>query len=153
MILMPMTFIFSRILVLNGIPALITNLIIDVSGGNKVVILLMVDLILFIAGFFVDATVLQLVLVPLFLPLMAAINVTQTQLAVIMFVSIGVGTITPPMAMNIFIAARLTELDVKDVVPPIWAFVFLLGIPMLLLVTFVPEVSLWLPRLVMGNIV
>ena len=152
MILMPMTFIFSRILVINGIPAMLTQIIMDVSGGNKIIILLMVDLILFIAGFFVDCNVLQLVFVPLLLPLMKTIGVAETHLAVIMFVAIGVGTITPPMAMNIFIAGRIIDIPTTDIIKPIWPFVFGLGVPMMLIVTFLPELSLWLPRLILGTV-
>ena len=83
---------------------------------------------------------------------MAQIGISQTHLAVIMFVAIGVGTITPPMAMNIFIAGRIIDLPTTEIVRPIWPFVFALGVPMMLLVTFVPELSEWLPRLVMGTL-
>lgn len=148
MILFPMTYIFSRILVMEQVPAMLTNVILAVSS-NKLVILLMIDLILFIAGFFVDCSVLQLVFVPLLLPLCKTIGVSSTQLAVIMFVSIGVGTITPPMAMNIFITARILKLPTKDVIGPIWPFVGFVGIPMMLLVTYIPQLSTWLPNLLM----
>ena len=144
MILFPMTYIFSRILVLEQVPSMLTNLILSIST-NKFVILLMIDVILFIAGFFVDCSVLQLVFVPLLLPLCKAIGTSATQLAVIMFVCIGVGTTTPPMAMNIFLTARILKLDTKDVIKPIWPFVFIVGIPMILLVTYIPWLSEWLP--------
>jgi C4-dicarboxylate transporter DctM subunit len=148
MILFPMTYIFSRILVLEQVPSALTDLIYNVST-NKYVILLMIDVILFIAGFFVDCSVLQLVFVPLLLPLCQSIGVSTTHLAVIMFVSIGVGTMTPPMAMNLFISARILKLPVKDVIEPIWPFVGLVGVPMLLLVTYVPALSEFLPKLLL----
>lgn len=148
MILFPMTYIFSRILVMEQVPSMLTNLILSVST-NKYVILLMIDIILFIAGFFVDCSVLQLVFVPLLLPLCKTIGVSATQLAVIMFVCIGVGTITPPMAMNIFLTAKILKLDTKSVIAPIWPFVFLIGIPMILLVTYVPAFSTFLPNLLL----
>ena len=147
MILFPMTYIFSRILVMEQVPSMLTNLILSVSS-NKYVILLMIDIILFIAGFFVDCSVLQLVFVPLLLPLCKAIGVSATRLAVIMFVCIGVGTITPPMAMNIFLTAKILKLETKDVIAPIWPFVFFIGIPMILLVTYVPWLSEWLPSII-----
>lgn len=151
MILFPMTYIFSRILVMEQVPSLLTDFILGITS-NKYIILLMIDIILFIAGFFVDCSVLQLVFVPLLIPICAAIGITQTHLAVIMFVCIGVGTITPPMAMNIFITARITELPTKDVIQPIWPFVTYIGFPMILLVTYVPAISEWLPKLVLGSI-
>lgn len=146
MILFPMTYIFSRILVMEQIPSVLTQMILGIST-NKYVILLLIDVILFIAGFFVDCSVLQLVFVPLLLPLCKAIGVSATQLAVIMFVCIGVGTITPPMAMNIFLTSRILKVPTKDVIKPIWPFVFFIGIPMILLVTYVPALSEWLPNL------
>jgi C4-dicarboxylate transporter DctM subunit len=149
MILFPMTYIFSRILTLQQVPSLLTNFILSISS-NKYAVLIMIDLILFVAGFFVDCSVLQLVFVPLLYPLCKLIGVSATHLAVIVFVSIGVGTITPPMAMNLFITSRILKLPVKDVIQPIWPFVFFVGIPIMLLVTYCPFVSEWLPKLVLG---
>jgi len=148
MLLFPMTYIFSRILVLNNVPTLLTQMILGIST-NKYVILLIIDVILFIAGFFVDCSVLQLVFVPLLLPLCKSIGVSAIHLAVIMFVCIGVGTITPPMAMNIFLTARICQCDIKEVIKPIWPFVFFVGIPMILVVTYVPAFSEFLPNLIM----
>ena len=148
MILFPMTYIFSRILVLNNVPTLLTNWILSISDDRNV-ILAMIALILFIAGFFVDCNVLQLVFVPLLLPLCSMIGVSAIHLAVIMFVCIGVGTITPPMAMNIFLTARICQCDIKEVIKPIWPFVFFVGVPMILIVTYVPAFSEFLPNLLM----
>ncbi|MCI9133112.1 MAG: TRAP transporter large permease [Lachnospiraceae bacterium] len=148
MILFPMTYIFSRILVLNNVPTLLTTWILSISD-NRYIVLAMIALILFIAGFFVDCNVLQLVFVPLLLPLCHMIGVSATHLAVILFVCIGVGTITPPMAMNIFLTARICQVDIKEVIRPIWPFVFLVGVPMILIVTYVPAFSEFLPHLIM----
>ena len=151
LIMFPMTLIFSRIMVTNGVPDMITNLITGVSD-NRLVILLILDIVLIIAGCFLDAGVLLLVLTPLLLPTATAIGLTQTQLGVIMFVAVGVGTITPPMAMNIFITGKACNVTVKDMMAPLWPFLVFGAIPVLLLVTYVPELSLWLPRLVMGAV-
>lgn len=147
MILFPMTYIFSRILVMEQVPAMLTAWILSISE-NRYVIILLIDLILFAAGFFVDCSVLQLVFVPLLLPICKSIGVSVTQLAVIMFVCIGVGTQTPPMAMNIFLSARILNLNTKDVIKPIWPFVFYIGLPMILLVSYVPALSEWLPAVI-----
>lgn len=151
LIMFPMTLIFSRIMVTNGVPDMITNLIIGVSD-NRFVILFILDVVLIIAGCFLDAGVLLLVLTPLLLPTASAIGLTQIQLGVIMFVAVGVGTITPPMAMNIFITGKACNVTVKDMMAPLWPFLVFAAIPVLLLVTYVPELSLWLPRLIMGTV-
>lgn len=151
LIMFPMTLIFSRIMVTNGVPDMITNLITGVSD-NRFVILFILDVVLIIAGCFLDAGVLLLVLTPLLLPTASAIGLTQIQLGVIMFVAVGVGTITPPMAMNIFITGKACNVTVKDMMAPLWPFLVFAAIPVLLLVTYVPELSLWLPRLIMGTV-
>lgn len=151
LIMFPMTLIFSRIMVTNGVPDMVTNLITGVSD-NRFVILLILDIVLIIAGCFLDAGVLLLVLTPLLLPTAAAIGLTQIQLGVIMFVAVGVGTITPPMAMNIFITGKACNVSVKDMMSPLWPFLVFAAIPVLLLVTYIPELSLWLPRLIMGTV-
>jgi C4-dicarboxylate transporter DctM subunit len=151
LIIFPMTLIFSRILVVNGVPAMVTQLITGISQ-NKLVILLILDGILIIAGCFLDAGVLLLVFTPLLLPTAAYVGIPQVQLGVIMFVAVGVGTITPPMAMNLFITGKVCEVGVKDMMKPLWPFLVFGAVVVLLLVTYIPEFSLWLPRLVMGAV-
>lgn len=151
LIMFPMTLIFSRILVTNGVPDVITKLITGVSD-NRLIILFVLDVVLIIAGCFLDAGVLLLVLTPLLLPTAAAIGLTQIQLGVIMFVAVGVGTITPPMAMNIFITGKACDVSVRDMMAPLWPFLVFGALPILFLVTYFPRLSLWLPRLVMGAV-
>lgn len=151
LIMFPMTLIFSRIMVTNGVPDMITSLITGISD-NRYVILLILDLVLVLAGCFLDAGVLLLVLTPLLLPTATAIGLTQIQLGVIMFVAVGVGTITPPMAMNIFITGKACNVSVRDMMSPLWPFLVFGALPVLILVTFVPELSLFLPRLIMGAV-
>jgi C4-dicarboxylate transporter DctM subunit len=148
MILFPMTYIFSRILVLEQVPSALTDMILNISS-DKYVILLMIDVILFIAGFFVDCSVLQLVFVPLLLPLCQSIGVSTTHLAVIMFVSIGVGTMTPPMAMNLFYQREDLKAPSQGCHRPDLAICGPGRCPMLLLVTYVPALSEFLPKLLL----
>ena len=151
LIIFPMTLIFSRILVVNGVPELVTQFISSIST-NRYVILLIIDIILFIAGFFLDAGILLLVFTPLLLPTAMMVGISQVQLGVIMFVAVGVGTITPPMAMNLFITGKICDVSVKDMMSPLWPLLLFGALPVLILVTFVPELSIWLPKLVMGAV-
>ena len=66
---------------------------------------------------------------------------------VIVFVALGIGSITPPMAMCLFVTARLCKVTVADMIRPLLPFVFFVGMPVLLLVTYVPALSEWLPRI------
>lgn len=150
LIMFPMTLMFSRIMVVNNVPAMVTAFITGVSS-NKYVIMLIVDIVLLLAGCFLDAGVLLLVFTPLLLPTANMIGMSQVQLGVVMFVAVGVGTITPPMAMNLFITGKVCDVSVKEVVRPLLPFLFV-SLFVMLLVTYVPEVSIFLPKLVLGNV-
>ena len=149
LIIFPMTLIFTRILVLEGVPGMVTQFILSISD-NRIIILLVIDLVLILAGFFLDANVLLLVFTPLLMPTATAIGVGQIQLATIIFVSIGIGSITPPMAMALFVTAKLCNCSVGSLVKPLIPFLVFGAFPILLLVTYVPSVSLWLPGLIMN---
>lgn len=146
MIILPMVSIFSRYLILNQVPQTIAGGISDITT-NPVIIMLLIDLILVIAGMFLDAGVLILVITPMLVPTAQMIGMSLIQLAVIMFVCVGIGTVTPPMSMNLFIASKASGIEVMDMMTPLKPLLFIGCIPILLLVTFVPELSLWLPRL------
>ncbi|WP_273227689.1 TRAP transporter large permease [Geosporobacter ferrireducens] len=150
LIMFPMTLIFTRILVLNGVPGMVTQFITGISS-NKYVIILIIDLVLILAGCFLDAGVLLLVFTPLLLPTAAIIGIGEIQLGVMMFVAVGVGTITPPMAMNLFITGKITGVEMMDMMKPLLPFLLFAAIPILILVTFVPAVSTFLPSLILSG--
>ena len=92
---------------------------------------------------------LLLVFTPLLLPTATAIGVSAIQLAVIIFVSIGIGSITPPMAMVLFVTAKICDVKIGDIIKPLVPFLLFGAVPILLLVTYCPFVSEWLPSLLM----
>lgn len=142
----PMSAIFSRMLVLDNVPQLIANTLLALSS-NEYVIMLLIDLVFIIAGLFVGPTVIVYVITPLLMPTAKAIGMDMIQLGAILFVAIGVGNITPPMASNLFIASKAVGVDSTRVIPPMLVYFVCVGLPVLLLTTFVPELSLWLPSL------
>jgi C4-dicarboxylate transporter DctM subunit len=148
MFIIPMVHILSRYLVLEGIPQSIASGISSVTT-NPVIIILLIDLVLVLAGFFLDAGVLILIITPMLIPTARMINLSMTQLAVIMFVCVGIGTVTPPMAMNLFITSKASGVPVSGMIKPLIPMLVFVCIPILLLVTFVPNLSLWLPEVVM----
>ena len=140
LMIFPMTLIFSRLLVMNGVPEMVTNFMMSVSD-NRYVIMLLLDILLVVAGFFLDCNVLLLVLTPLLLPTATAIGLSQVHLATMVFVAIGIGGMTPPMA---------TPLCDADLIQTCRAMIpsFLFGaLPVMFLVTYVPFLSEWLPSL------
>ncbi|WP_052144540.1 TRAP transporter large permease [Halalkalibacter okhensis] len=149
LIILPMVMIFTRLLVLNNVPHMIAEGMQNISTNPNVLLFLIV-LILFFAGFFLSTGVLIFVFTPLLMPTANAIGLDPIQLGTILFVAIGVGTLTPPLAMNLFVVSRTSGVPMQDLMKPLLPFLFFGAIPILFLVTYVPEISLWLPRLIMG---
>ncbi|MGN0735037.1 MAG: TRAP transporter large permease [Anaerovoracaceae bacterium] len=148
MIIFPFATLFTTTAVMNGLPNLLANFI----GGLDVpswVLLIVIDLIFLFAGCFFDAPILTLVIPPLLTPTMNMLGVSGEQFGVMVFMAIGIGSCTPPMATNLFIAARVGKVDVKEVIPPLMKMLLFVAIPSMLLVTFVPALSTWLPNLIL----
>ena len=145
-IIFPFTMIFTRIMVTNGVPDMVTNFVTGISS-NRIVVIMILVVVLFIAGFFLDGNILLLVLTPLLLPTATSVGMSVVQFAVVVFVALGIGSITPPMAMSLFLCARLGDCAVEKMVPPMIPYIIFGSVPILLLVAFVPGVSEFLPSL------
>lgn len=145
-VLFPMTMIFSRILTLNHVPDMFAELVLSLTS-NKILIILLIDLLLFILGFFIDGNVIILTVVPMLAPIATTIGVSVVQLAVIVFVAIGIGAITPPMATCLLSCSRICGVTVKDMMKPVMLFLFFGAVPVMLMVSFIPALSEWLPAL------
>lgn len=145
-IMFPMTLIFSRLMTLNHIPELVAELMLGITN-NRIGLILLIDLLLFFIGFFLDGNVIILTLVPLLTPIATTCGIDTIQLAVIVFVSIGIGSITPPMATCLMACSRVCDVPIHKLIKPILPFLLFGALPILLLVSFVPVVSTWLPGL------
>lgn len=148
MIIFPFAMIFTKIMVMNGLPNLLMTFINSLSAP-RFVLLLVIDVLFILAGCFFDAPILTLVIPPLLTPTMNMLGVTPEQFGVIVFMSIGIGSCTPPMATNLFIAAKVGKVEMRDVIKPLLPMIFCVAIPVMLLVTFVPQLSMWLPGLIL----
>jgi C4-dicarboxylate transporter DctM subunit len=145
----PFAMIFSRIMVTEGVPQALMGFITGITS-NKVILLLLIDLLLLLVGCFFDAPILSLVLPPIMTPTMEMLGVGSVQFGVIVFVALGIGAFTPPMAVHLFVAAKVGNIELRDILPPLMPLLFIIAIPVLILVTFVPALSNWLPGLVLG---
>lgn len=143
MLMLPMAMIFSRIMVAENLPAKLSQLILSVSS-NKYIIILLIDIVLFVAGMFIDTNIILLVFTPLLLPICSAVGVSSVQLGCMMFVAIGIGTITPPMSMGLYIVERVTGVKVQDQIKPLLPLIAISSV-VLLLVSYIPFLSEWLP--------
>lgn len=133
---------FSRVLTLMQVPQIVSEWILN-SFSNKVVILLVINLVLLVVGMVMDTTPAILILTPILLPIATAIGVNPVQFGVIMIVNLAIGFITPPIGINLFVASSLTDVPVMDIakksIPMIICFLIAL-----LLFTFIPSISLML---------
>ena len=147
MIIFPFAMIFSKILVVQQVPAMMMDAV-NSFTDNKIVILILIDVILIVTGLILDAPVLTLVIAPIMMPTVTMIGVSPVQFGVIIFVAIGIGACTPPLAITLFVASKIGKMNLRDMLPPLWPFLFGVAIPVLVLVTFVPALSEFLPNLV-----
>ena len=133
---------FSRVLTLMQVPQIVSEWILT-NFSNKIIILLVINLVLLAVGMVMDTTPAILILTPILLPIVTAIGVNPIQFGVIMIVNLAIGFITPPIGINLFVASSLTDVPVMDIakksIPIIICFLIAL-----LLFTFIPSISLML---------
>lgn len=133
---------FSRVLTLMQVPQIVSEWILT-NFSNKIIILLVINLVLLAVGMVMDTTPAILILTPILLPIVTAIGVNPIQFGVIMIVNLAIGFITPPIGINLFVASSLTDVPVMDIakksIPMIICFLIAL-----VLFTFIPSISLML---------
>ena len=135
--------VLSFVLSFTGLPQAISTLMLGISD-NKIVILLVINLILLIVGTFMDMAPALLIFTPIFLPVVTALGMSPVQFGIMMIMNLAIGTITPPVGSVLFVGCSPAHLPVEDVMKKLVPF-FLVIVAGLLVVTFVPALSMWLP--------
>jgi len=149
LIMVPLVSIFTNIVIKSGATQALTNWMLA-TFQEKWLLLLIIDIIFVVCGFFFDANVLTLVLPPILMPTMTALGVSPLQFGCIVFCAIGIGAMTPPVASNLYLCARVCKIDAMSICKPLWPLIFLVAVPVLLLVTYVPALTCWLPGIIYG---
>lgn len=145
MFLVATTSIFSWYVAFENIPQRLVNAVLDVTT-NKYVILLGMNLVLFLVGAFIDGTPAQLLLVPILAPLAYTIGISPYHIASIIIINLVFGLITPPVGTSLFVGCSVARLPMESIVKEMkWLFPTMIVV--LFLVTFVPAISLTVPRL------
>ena len=133
---------FGRILTLERVPMLIADFF-ESATDSRVVLLMLINILLLFVGCFMDTNAAIIILAPIFLPIVEAMDVDPIHFGIIMCVNLAIGFVTPPMGANLFVASNLSKVSVFDIarkaVPFILAFLIAL-----LLITFVPQISMFL---------
>ena len=135
----------SWVMAYTGIPAAISNAIMSIST-NKYVILLLMNLVLLVVGMFLDITPACLIFTPIFLPIVQSLGMDLVQFGVVLTFNMCMGTMTPPVGSVLFVSCGISKVPIERVFKPLLPYVGAL-LMVLLLVTYVPAVSLALPRL------
>lgn len=130
------------------IPYIIEEAILAVSE-NKIIILLTINLILLIVGFFMDMTPAILIFTPIFLPIAESLGVDPVHFGIMMTFNLCLGIVTPPVGSCLFVGCSVGKVRLAQVIPYMLPMYVALIIT-LLLVTFIPQISLLLPQLLLG---
>ncbi|HAF1615542.1 TPA: TRAP transporter large permease [Salmonella enterica] len=130
---------------ITNIPAALSDMILGISA-NKLVILLVITVFLLIIGAFMDIGPPILIFTPILLPIMAKLGVDPVHFGIIMIYNLAIGTITPPVGSGLYVGASVGKVKVEEVIKPLLPFYGAI-IGVLLLITYIPEITLFLPRL------
>jgi tripartite ATP-independent transporter DctM subunit len=137
---------FGYIMALMQLPAHVTSFFLTVSD-NKYVILFLINILLLFLGTLMDMAPLILICAPILLPVVQTFGVDPVHFGVIMLVNLGIGLITPPVGSVLFVGCAVAKLSIEQVTRKIWPFYVAMFI-VLMLVTYIPAISIWLPRLI-----
>lgn len=150
MVMLFAVLMLSRLYVMEGVPNLIMDTLTQVSS-NPLVLILMINLFMIIIGMLMDDLSSVMLCTPLLLPLVVQLDINPIQFAAILGVNLGMGNITPPTAPLLYLSGQLNQVPVTETIRPTLYLLLFAWLPTLLLTTYVPEISLWLPRLLLGQ--
>ena len=137
--------ILTYVVVQENIPQLISG-ILSGSDISPFMFLLLVNLLVLLLGCILDATVIILVIVPLFIPTCQALGIDLVHFGVLIVINSMIGLITPPYGILLFVINAVTGIPLKEIIAEIWGFLAALLIALLLIILF-PQIVLWLPQL------
>lgn len=138
---------FGRILTITQVPVDIANAILAVTS-SKILILLMINLLLLVVGTFMETNAAIIILVPILLPIVTALGVDPIHFGIIMVMNLAIGFITPPLGANLFMACQISNVKFDALARAIIPWIVVM-VATLMLVTYIPQISLWLPSVLL----
>jgi tripartite ATP-independent transporter DctM subunit len=145
MMLIGFSVAFGYMMALMQIPARITEFFLGISE-NKYVFLFLVNILLLVLGTFMDLAPMLLICTPIFLPVVVKLGIDPVHFGMIMILNLGIGLITPPVGPTLFVGCAVGKVTMEQVSKELWPFYGAMCFA-LLLVTYIPAISLWLPGL------
>ena len=140
--------LFAHILTTERIPQVITEQITSM-GLSPITFLIIVNLVLLVAGNFMEPTAILLILAPIFFPIAVALGIDPIHLGIIMVVNMEIGMITPPVGLNLFVTSGITGMSLLSVVKAAFPWLSVLLV-FLVVITYFPKISTILPDMIMG---
>jgi tripartite ATP-independent transporter DctM subunit len=142
--------IFTRTLVQEGAGQVVATFITSITT-NPYILLLIIIVVLLILGMFIENISIMLVVTPLLMPLLKLMGFNLIHMGSMFVLAMGIALTTPPFADALFLGARIGNVPFHSLVRPLLPFLLFGATPVLLLVAYVPELSLWLPTLIVGR--
>lgn len=142
--------VLSRIMVMQELPKIMTEFLYGITN-NKYVVLLLINIMLLALGMIMDDTSAMLLSVPILIPIAHAFGIHPVHLAAVTGMNLGLGVITPPCAPMLYLGSRVSGVPVSEMIKPTFIFIGFAWVPTLILVTYFPQLSLWLPGMILGN--
>ena len=145
MILIACAAAFAYMLTFYRVPTKMVDLLTGISD-NPILILLMINFVLLMLGMIMDMAALILICTPIFMPVAVALGMEPEQFGMVLLVNLGLGLCTPPVGSCLFVGCAVGKLPMETAIKTIWPF-YLAIFSALMLITFVPAISLTLPNL------
>jgi tripartite ATP-independent transporter DctM subunit len=134
----------SWVMSYENIPQNVSTALLSVSE-NKIIVLLIINLILLVVGVFMDMTPAVLIFTPIFLPVVTELGMNPIHFGIVMVLNLCIGVCTPPVGSVLFVGCSVADISISKVIRPLLPL-FAAMVLALIVITYVPEISLWLPR-------
>lgn len=149
LVMIAIMMVISQILVMNNIPTLVFNLLTSISDNPKI-ILIFINIFLVLVGMVMDDTSGVMLVTTLLIPMASKLNMSPYTFSAIIGVNLGMGNITPPTAPFLYMTSSIAKVDTLKIMKYSLIIILFAYLPTLLLTTYVPAVSTWLPNLILG---
>ena len=133
--------LFAHVLTRARLDVAISDGLVSISGGSSFVFFLIVNVILLIAGCFLDSTSALYIFTPLFVPVAQALGIDMIHLGVVMIVNLAIGLFTPPVGVNLYVACGVAKVDLKQISKAVVPLL-IAALIVLLIITYIPHISL-----------
>lgn len=142
--LIAMANIFGWMLAFEQVPQQIASWMVSISDST-IIFLLLVNIFLLLLGMFMDGIAALIILVPIFMPLLPLYDVDPIHFGIILCINLTIGILTPPVGSGLFVASSITRVSIGSLVKSLWPFL-IASLIVLLILTYVPQLSLWIPN-------